>query len=206
MTSEDTNARLGASNPVHEPDPNADLSHPAASKQLTQPGVRPPKHFVKQWLAVQSARLPKQVAQPELQPLPAMQEVTQEPLPKHFVPQDVMSFCHCAWPASPLHLVVSASVQEAVLSNAMLGASNPVHEPDPNAALSHPAASKQLTQPGVRPPKHFVKQWLAVQSARLPKQVAQPELQTFPAMQEVTQEPFPKHFVPQVVMSFFHCA
>ena len=96
MTSEDTNAMLGASNPVHEPDPNADLSHPAASKQLTQPGVRPPKHFVKQWLAVQSARLPKQVAQPELQPLPAMQEVTQEPLPKHFVPQDVMSFCHCA--------------------------------------------------------------------------------------------------------------
>jgi len=101
---------LGASKPVHDPEPNAAVSHPAAFKHVTQPGVRPPMHFAKQFLLVQSARLPKHVAQPLLQPLPPMHDVTQLPFPKHFVPHEVISLCHCAWPESPFHFVVSASL------------------------------------------------------------------------------------------------
>merc|ERR1711920_1113082 len=130
---------LGASKPVHEPAPNAAVSHPAALRQVTQSGVRPLMHFVRQCCAVHPAKSPKHPAQPLLQPLPAMHELTHEPLPKHFVPQDVMSDCHWECPASPFHFVVSASVQE----------------PAPNAAVSHPAALRQVTQSGVRPLMHF---------------------------------------------------
>mmetsp|Transcript_73119 Transcript_73119/g.141435 ORF Transcript_73119/g.141435 Transcript_73119/m.141435 type:complete len:185 (-) Transcript_73119:1305-1859(-) len=41
---------------------------------------------------------------------------------------------------------------------------NPVHEPAPNAFLLHPLASKQLTHPGERTPKHSTKQLALVQS------------------------------------------
>merc|ERR1712110_1374932 len=124
-------------------------------------------HFVRQCFAVHPAKSPKHPAQPLLQPLPAMHELTHEPLPKHFVPQDVMSDCHWECPASPFHFVVSASVQELVVWIARLGASKPVHEPAPNAAVSHPAALRQVTQSGVRPLMHFVRQCCAVHPPNL---------------------------------------
>jgi len=82
-------------NPVHEPAPNAFLLHPLASKQLTHPGERTPKHSTKQLALVQSVRSPKQVAQLEVHPFSARQEVTHVPSPKQWSPQEDMSSCHC---------------------------------------------------------------------------------------------------------------
>merc|ERR1719183_3090177 len=101
--------------PVHEPAPKA-LSHPAAFKHDTHPVVRPPMHLSMQWLAVHPVRSPKHLEQPLLHPSPSMQVVTQDALPKHFVPQVVICFCHVAWPASPSQVFLSAPLHEAAAS------------------------------------------------------------------------------------------
>jgi len=86
------------------------------------------------------------------------------------------------------------------MSDSELGASKPVHEPAPKAAVSQPAAFKHETQAGVRPPEHFNMQCDAVHPARSPKHPAQPVLQPSFSMQLVTQDALPKHCVPQVVI------
>merc|ERR1712232_219594 len=146
------NATAGASKPVQDPAPNAAVSQPACFRHETQLAVRPPMHLIKQCWAVQPARSPKHPAQPVLQPSPAIHEETQEDLPKHLVPHEVMSFCHAAWFVSAFHFEESASVHlpSATSNNATAGASKPVQDPAPNAAVSQPACFRHETQLAVR--------------------------------------------------------